>query len=169
MLASLQESWEKKLLYIATLLGKLEEEVVNASASTGQEEEDTYKTRQFNLRAQDKVYDEAQQVFRQWKITFIRNVKIFKDTLALSENKEEEEKPEKGARTRGHSPDRPKNVSTTDVKALHPEMLETSLPLMQMKDWYKKWTNYMQASGWGQEGNEKTKLAYLRTVVSDEI
>ena len=40
---------------------------------------------------------------------------------------------------------------------------------MQMKDWYKKWTNYMLASGWGQEGNERTKLAYHRTVVSDEI
>ena len=27
----------------------------------------------------------------------------------------------------------------------------------------------MLASGWGQEGNERTKLAYLHTVVSDEI
>ena len=58
-----------------------------------------------------------------------------------------------GARTRGHSPDRPKNVSTTDAKALCPEMLETSLPSMQMKDWYRKWTNYMEASGWGEGEN----------------
>ena len=48
-------------------------------------------------------------------------------------------------------------------------MLETSLPSMQMKDWYRKWTNYMEASGWGQEGNHKTQLAYLHTVVSDEM
>ena len=40
---------------------------------------------------------------------------------------------------------------------------------MQMKDWYRKWTNYKEASGWGQEGNHKTQLAYLRTVVLDEI
>ena len=40
---------------------------------------------------------------------------------------------------------------------------------MQMKDWYKKWTNYIGASRWGTEGNERTKLACLRTVVSDEI
>ena len=40
---------------------------------------------------------------------------------------------------------------------------------MQMKDWYKKWQNYMMASGWGTDGNDRTKLAYLRTVVSDEI
>ena len=63
VLATLQESWEKKLLYIANLLGKLEEEVVNAPAATAQDEEDTCETRQFNLRAQDKVYDKTQQVF----------------------------------------------------------------------------------------------------------
>ena len=33
----------------------------------------------------------------------------------------------------------------------------------------EKWMNYMEASGWGQEGNHKTQLAYLCTVVSDEI
>ena len=38
-----------------------------------------------------------------------------------------------------------------------------------MKDWYKKWQNYMMVSGWGTDGNDRTKLAYLCTVVSDEI
>ena len=94
--------------------------MVNAPASTAQDEEDTYETRQFNLRAQDKVYDEAQQVFVWWKITFIRSVKFYKDNLALSEKKEEEEKLETGARTRCHSPDRPKNASLTDAKTLQP-------------------------------------------------
>ena len=60
VLSTLQKSWEKKLLYISNLLGKLEEEVVNAPTSTAQDEEDTCETRQFNLRAQDKVYDKAQ-------------------------------------------------------------------------------------------------------------
>ena len=59
VMSTLQKSWEKKLLYISNLLGKLEEEVVNAPASTAQDEEDTYETRQFYLRAQDKVYDKA--------------------------------------------------------------------------------------------------------------
>ena len=62
VMSTLQKSWEKKLLYISNLLGKLEEEVVNAPVSTAQDEEDTYETRQFNLRAQDKVYDETQQI-----------------------------------------------------------------------------------------------------------
>ena len=138
VMSGLQKSWKKKLQYISNLQEKLEEEVVNAPASTAQDKEDTFETRQFNLRAQDKVYDEAQQVFVQWKITFIRSVKFFKDAQTLSETKEKERKPKTGARTRGHSPDRTKNVSTTDAKALRPEMLETSLPSMQMKDWYRK-------------------------------
>ena len=49
VLSTLQKSWEKKLLYISNLLGKLEEEVVNAPTSTAQDEEDTCETRQFNL------------------------------------------------------------------------------------------------------------------------
>ena len=88
----------------------------------------------------------------------MRSIKIYKDTVA-SDKKDEEKKPETGARTRGHSPDRPKNVSTTDAKALCPEMLETTLPSMQMKDWYRKWTNYMEASGWGQ--GETTEHSWL--------
>ena len=63
VMSTLQKSWEKKLLYISNLPGKLKEEVVNALVSTAQDEEDTYETRQFYPRAQDKVYDISQQVF----------------------------------------------------------------------------------------------------------
>ena len=48
-------------------------------------------------------------------------------------------------------------------------MLDTSLSSTQMKDWYRKWDNYKEASGWGQGDNHKTQLVYLQTVVSDEI
>ena len=99
----------KEASIISKLLGELQEEVAKAPAVTTQEDEDTYESRQFNLRAQDKIYDKAQQVFIRWKITFIRSVKFYKDTLASSDKKEEEEKPKTGTRTRGHSPDRPKN------------------------------------------------------------
>ena len=89
VLATLQESWEKKLLYIATLLGKLEEEVVNAPAAVAQDDEDTFKTRQFNLRAQDRVSDEAKQVFIWWKKPFQRSKELFKDLLAAFKDKDE--------------------------------------------------------------------------------
>ena len=56
-----------------------------------------------------------------------------------------------------------------DAKSLKPEMLETNLPPLQIKDWYRKWENYQLASGWGQGDNHRTQLAYLCTCVSDEI
>ena len=108
--------------------------MVNAPAATAQDEEDTCKTRRFNLRAQDRVYDEAKQVFVRWKITFQRSKELFKDLLAAFETKDKEKPETKSPRARSRSPDRTKNVFTTDAKALCPEMLETSLPSMQMKD-----------------------------------
>ena len=48
-------------------------------------------------------------------------------------------------------------------------MLETNLPPLQIKDWYRKWENYQLASGWGQGDNHRTQLAYLCTCVSDKI
>ena len=65
--------------------------------------------------------------------------------------------------------DKNKNVSANDAKALKPEMPETSLPPLQMKDWHQKWDNYMCASSWGQGENHKSQLAYLHNVVSDKI
>ena len=60
-------------------------------------------------------------------------------------------------------------VSTSDTKSLKPDCLETSMPPLQIKDWYRKWDNYQVASGWGHGDNHRTQLAYLRTCVSDEI
>ena len=95
--------------------------------------------------------------------------KIYKDAVAAGKETVEPKPAAGGTGSGPHPPTRPKNPSTYDAIALCPDILDTSLSSMQMKDWYKKWTNYMQASGLGQEGNERTKLAYLRTVVSDEI
>ena len=50
VLASLQESRKKKLLYISSLLEKLGEEVVNAPAAASQDDADTSDSRQLNLR-----------------------------------------------------------------------------------------------------------------------
>ena len=41
-------------------------------------------------------------------------------------------------------------VSTNDAKSLKPEMLETTMPPLQIKNWYHTWDNYMVASGWRQ-------------------
>ena len=45
-----------------------------------------------------------------------------------------------------------------DAKSLKPNLLETSMPPLQIKDWYKKWENYQLASGWGQGNKNRTQL-----------
>ena len=83
-----QKTWDKKFQYIAMILGDLQEEVANAPAPTAQEEEETYETRSFNLRAQDAFHNEAQQVFVHWKVNFLRSIKYYKDAMALSKETE---------------------------------------------------------------------------------
>ena len=60
-------------------------------------------------------------------------------------------------------------VSTNDAKSLKPDMLETTMPQLQIKNWYHMRDNYMVASGWGHGENHRTQFAYLRTCISEEI
>merc|ERR1712082_420789 len=59
--------------------------------------------------------------------------------------------------------------STTDAKGLKPDVLETSMPQLTIKNWFKCWDNYRHASGWGQGDNHRTQLAYLRMCLSEKI
>merc|ERR1711867_383474 len=61
------------------------------------------------------------------------------------------------------------NVSTNDTKSLKSDMLKTTMPPLQIKNWYRTWDNYMVASGWGHGDNHHTQLAYLRTCKAEEI
>ena len=59
--------------------------------------------------------------------------------------------------------------STTDAKGLKPDVLDTSMPQLTIKNWFTCWDNYKHASGWGQGENHKTQMAYLRMCLSEEI
>ena len=59
--------------------------------------------------------------------------------------------------------------STADAKGLKPDVLETSMPQLTIKNWFKCWENYRHASSWGQGDNHRTQLAYLRMCLSEEI
>ena len=133
----IKNTYEKKLQFIAKILGNLQDKVANAPAPTSPDDKDTYETRSFNLRAQETLLEEAQQVFVCWKVNFLRSIKIYKDATASTKETTEEKPETDGIESRPHSPTRPKNPSTSDAKALCPNILETSLLSMQMKDWYK--------------------------------
>ena len=85
--------------------------------------------------------------------------KIMSDETTIKVENAEDTREERSVR-------RPKDtdkVSTNDAKSLKPEMLKTSMPPLQIKNWYCTWDNYMVASGWGHGDNHCTQLAYLCT------
>ena len=109
IMKGIQKSWDNKLQYISKILSGLQDEVANAPAPVSPDDEDTYQSRSFNLRAQEKVLEEAQQVFVRWKMNFLRSIKIYKDAIA-SGKETTEPKPATGGTGSGHhSPTRTKN------------------------------------------------------------
>ena len=60
IMKGIQTSWENKLEYISKILSGLQDKVANAPAPVSSEDEDTYESRSFNLRAQEKVLEEHQ-------------------------------------------------------------------------------------------------------------
>ena len=90
IMKGIQHTWEKKLQFITKLLGSLQEEVANTPAPVSPDDNDTYQSRSFNLKAQETLLEEAQQVFVRWKINFLRCIKIYKD--AVTSQKETVEK-----------------------------------------------------------------------------
>ena len=124
----IKNTWEKKLQFITKILVNLQEEVANAPAPTSPDDEDTYETRSFNLRAQETLLEEAQQVFIRWKINFLRCIKIYKDAVASSKETTETKPETGGAGSRHHSPTRPKNPSTSDAKT--------------SSRWYRIWNSF---------------------------
>ena len=71
IMKGIQKSWDNKLQYISKILNGLQDKVANAPAPVSPDDEDTYQSRSFNLRAQEKVLEEAQQVFVCWKMNFL--------------------------------------------------------------------------------------------------
>ena len=111
----IQHTWDKKFKFITKLLNGLQEEVTNAPAPVSQDDDDTYQSRSFNLKAQETLLEEPHQVFVCWKVNFLRSIKYYKDAIALSKEKEKEKHDKGGAGARTHSPTRPKNPSTADA------------------------------------------------------
>ena len=116
----------------------------------------------------DAEFETAKEVFARWQCSGKKLKENFRELTSVETVKDKnikERREERGGR-------RPRNEdkgSTTDAKSLKPDMLETTMPQLQIKNWYRTWDNYMVASGWGQGDNHCTQMAYLRTCISEEI
>ena len=70
IMKGIQKSWDNKLQYISKILSGLQDKVASAPAPVSSDDQDTYESRSFNLRAQEKVLEEHQQAFVCWTMNF---------------------------------------------------------------------------------------------------
>ena len=107
----------------------------------------------------DTVFEEAKAVFSRWQCSSKRLKEDFKritsDETTIKDENAKETREERGVRRQKDSD----KVSTNDAKSLKPEMLETTMPPLQIKNWYHTWDKYIVASGWGHGDNHRTQLA----------
>ena len=87
----------------------------------------------------DAVFKEVKAVFTRWH-TYGKRLKedfkrIMSDETAIKDENAKETREERGVR-RTKDTDK---VSTNDTKSVKPETLETSLPPLQIKNWYRTW------------------------------
>merc|ERR1711867_347900 len=107
---------------------------------------------------------DAKEVFARWQCSGKKLKEVFKRITSVETVKDknaEETREERGVR-RPRDEDK---VSINDAKSLKPDMLETTMPPLQIKKRYRTWDNYMVASGWGHGDNLCTQMAYLRTCI----
>ena len=169
IIATQNKTGLKKIAYIEELLGKLQSQVLGAPIEESDQDEDTSEARLFKTRDMDAVFEEAKAVFTRWH-TYGKRLKedfkrIMSDETAIKDENAEETREERGVRRQKDSD----KVSTNDAKSLKPDMLETTMPQLQIKNWYHTRGNYMVASGLSHRENHRTQLAYLRTCISEEI
>ena len=168
IIATLNKTGLGKIAFIEELLGKLNSQVLGAPIAETDQDEDTSEARLFKAHNMDANFEEAKEVFARWQCSGSKLKENFKELTSVETVKDEnteEKREDRGGRRPRHKD----KGSTTDAKSLKTDMLKTTMPQLQIKNWYRTWDNYMCASGWGQGENHRTQMAYLRTCISKEI
>ena len=164
---TLTKQGQSKLEYIDKLTKNLNDQVLRAPIKVKDTDEDTSESRMYQARSIDEKIEESKEAFDRWasSIAMTENNYKFLTEKKKPKRDDSEEREETG---RGRKPSYDKN-STSDAKGLKPDILDTSMPQLAIKNWFKTFDNYRHASGWGHGENHKTQLAYLRMVLSEEI
>ena len=134
IIATLNKTGLKKIAFIDELLGKLQSQVLGAPIAETDQDEDTSEARLFKTRDMDAVFEEAKVVFTRWQCSGKKLKEDFKritsDETTIKDENAEETREERGVRRQKDSD----KVSTNNAKSLKPEMLETTMPPLQIKN-----------------------------------
>ena len=167
IITTLAKTGQIKVDFVESLIGKLNEQVLRAPIAESDTDDNTSEARLYKARELESHFEDNKEAFDRWVSWSLKIKANFKELTTVKKFKDEEdEDSEDRDRRRPRHEDK---GSTTDAKALKLDILDTSMPQLSIKNWYRSWDNYMHASGWGQGENHKTQLAYLHMCVSNEI
>merc|ERR1711873_349945 len=149
---TLMKNGQTKIDYIDKLVEKLNDQVLRAPIKTKDTDTDTSETRLYQARAIDELVEESKLAFDKWASSFQMIQQNFKDlTEKKKKKRDDSDEREESKRTTNDK------GSTSDAKGLKPDVLDTSMPQLTIKNWFKSFDNY------------RTQLAYLRMCLSEEI
>ena len=141
---TLTKQGQSKIDYIDKLVKNLNDQVLRAPIKVKETDSDTSESRMYQARSIDEKIEESKEAFDRWANSILMAEQNFK---VLTEKK----KPK-----RDDSDDREENNrgrtsydkgSTNDAKGLKPDVLDTSMPQLTIKNWFKSFDNYRHASG----------------------
>ena len=111
----------------------MNDQVLGAPIAETDADEDTSEARLFKARDMEATFEDAKEAFARWQSSGSKLKENFKELMSVetvNEENSEETREERGGR-------RPRNEdkgSTTDAKSLKPDMLETTMPQLQIKN-----------------------------------
>ena len=128
-----------------SLIGRLNEQVIRAPITESYAEEDTSEARLYKTREIKSHFEDNKEAFDRWISWSLKIQANFNELTAVKKFKDEEnEDSEDRDRRRPRHEDK---GSTTDAKGLKPDILDTSMPQLTIRNWFWCWDNFMHASG----------------------
>ena len=150
---------QSKVDFVESLIGKLNEQVLRAPIAESDVDDDTSEARLYKARKAESNYENKQEAWDRWVSWCMRTQETFKKLTDVKTPKTEDNEDEEDRDRR--RPRYEDKGSTNDAKGLKPDVLETSMPQLKIKNWFTCWDNYKHASGWGNTDNHKTQMVYL--------
>ena len=129
-----------KIAFIESLLGKLNDQVLGAPIAETDADEDTSEARLFKAREMESTFEDSKEAFARWQGWGSKLKENFNELTSVEKVKDEDtedSREDRGSRR----PRQEDKVSTTDARSLKPDLLETSMSQLQIKNWYRTWDN----------------------------
>ena len=140
---TLTKQGQTKIEYIDKLVSKLNEQVLRAPLKIKDTDDDTSESRLYQAREVETKLEEDKEAFDRWTNSVLMIQANFKE-LREERRPKREDSDDQEERNKGRQRD--DKGSTNDAKSLKPDVLDTSMPQLTIKNWFKCFDNYCHES-----------------------